>query len=95
MSEGFNIIAERWETTAPPPLGNCNWCGVATNDALYIIGRYDGNYGDEVQKFTPIHGGPIGSWEQVANYPTAMCGIAAAPPWIRRTSPGWPIWSSI
>ncbi len=75
----FNLTTEQWEQSTPPPLGNDNWCGVTTNDAIYLIGRYDSlGYGAETQKFVPTGGGPLGDWSQVASYPAARCGIAAA-----------------
>jgi len=77
LANAYNCNTYRWEPSTPPPLGNCNWCGAVTNDAIYIIGRYDGSYYNEVQKFTPINGGPTGTWEQVAPYPLELCGIAA------------------
>jgi len=78
FANAYNITTDTWEPSTPPPLGNCNWCGVATDDAFYIVGRYDGAYHEEVQKFVPTGGGPTGTWSQVADYPLAMCGIAAA-----------------
>ena len=77
-ANAYNITTGLWEPSTPPPLGNCNWCGVPTNNALYLVGRYYGSYGNEVQKFVPTGGGPTGTWSQVAPYPLAMCGIGAA-----------------
>jgi len=77
-AQAYNLTTQQWEASTPPPLGNCNWCGVETNDALYLVGRFDGLYHNEIQKFTPTGGGPTGTWTQVANYPLALCGIAAA-----------------
>jgi hypothetical protein len=77
VGQALNLTTEAWETATAPLLGNCNWCGVAANDLFYIVGRYDGSYGNEVQRFTPTGGGPTGTWEFMANYPLSMCGIAA------------------
>jgi hypothetical protein len=77
-ANAYNITTGNWEPSTSPPLGNCNWCGVPTNDALYIVGRYSGSYGSECQKFVPSGGGPTGTWSLVAPYPVAGCGIAAA-----------------
>ena len=77
--QAFNWMTEHWQLSTPPPLGNCNWCAVATSDAIYLIGMYwDYNFGTEVQKFTPIDNGPTGVWTTVADYPLAIAGIAAA-----------------
>jgi hypothetical protein len=75
----FNLTTLTWENSTPAPLGVDNWAGVATNDAVYLVGRYTGTgYGSEIQKFTPTAGGPTGTWINVANYPLAGCGMAAA-----------------
>ncbi len=78
IGQAYNLTTQLWEASTAPPLGNCNWHGVATNDAIYIVGRYLSGYYPEVQKFTPIGGGPTGTWTTVANYPQSLCGIAAA-----------------
>ena len=82
LAQAFNLTAEQWEASTPAPLGWRNWTGVATDDAVYLIcrnyGTYGNLYGNEVQKFTPTAGGPTGVWTQVANYPIETCGVAAA-----------------
>jgi len=75
-AQALNLTTERWEESTPAPLGWMCFAAVATNDAIYLICRYP--YSNEVQKFTPIGGGPTGEWREVAPYPLAECGIAAA-----------------
>ena len=77
VGQAYNITTQQWEPSTPPLLGECNWCGVTVNEDIYIVGRYDGGYGNEVQKFTPIAGGPIGTWVFVAPYPQSLCAITA------------------
>jgi len=77
-ANAYNLTTNTWVPSTPPPLGNCNWCGVPTDNALYIVGRYASGYFSEVQKFVPTAGGPTGTWTTVAPYPVAGCGIAAA-----------------
>ncbi len=75
----YNINTGHWEQSTPPALGNCNWTGVAAHNTIFLIGRYGNySYGREIQKFTPLRGGPQGTWERVADYPFAVCGVAAA-----------------
>lgn len=74
----FDLTTHTWSYSTSPPFGNYNLHGVATNDAIYLIGRYDGFYGVEFQKFTPTGGGPTGTWELMADYPFFACGPAAA-----------------
>jgi len=79
LAQAYNWSTDHWELSTPPPFGSCNWCGVATDEAIYLIGRYcDYSFGDEVQKFTPVLNEPYGSWTTVADYPLALAGIAAA-----------------
>ncbi|KPL07279.1 hypothetical protein AMJ86_04880 [bacterium SM23_57] len=77
VGQVYNIATQQWEPSTPPLLGECNWCGVTVNESIYIIGRYDGSYGNEVQKFTPTGGGPTGTWEFMAPYPQSLCAITA------------------
>ncbi len=78
-AQALNWHTEHWELSTPPPLGNCNYAGVAAAGAIYLIGRYyDYSFGSEVQIFTPDTIGPCGTWNRVADYPLAVGGIAAA-----------------
>ena len=78
LAMAFNLTTQQWSMSTSPLSGNCNWHGVATNDAIYIVGWYAGSYGNQVQRFTPTGGGPTGTWAYMANYPASLCGIAAA-----------------
>jgi hypothetical protein len=78
LGQAYHIPSGTWSTATAPLMGNCNWCGVVANDQLYIIGRYDGGYGTEVQRFTPTAGGPTGTWDLMAPYPLSYCGVGAA-----------------
>ena len=74
----FNLITEEWEESTPAMYGNYNWCAVATDEHIYIVGRYlNSAYGNEFQMFTPDGAGPVGTWELMADYPISACGIAA------------------
>ena len=78
LGQAYNWTTEHWQTIPEPPLGNCNWCGVAADEDIYLIGRYAAyTFGSEVQKYTPIGEGPEGTWSNVADYPLAASGIAA------------------
>ena len=79
IAYAFNLITEEWEESTPALYGNFNWCAVATDEHIYLVGRYfSATYGCEFQRFTPQGTGPTGSWELMADYPIAACGIAAA-----------------
>ncbi|HEX7344447.1 MAG TPA: kelch repeat-containing protein [bacterium] len=76
-AQAFNLMTEQWYESTLPPYG-WTYCGSATTDsAIYLIG-HAGPSGPEVQKFTPISGGPTGIWTQMAAYPFPAWGIAAA-----------------
>jgi hypothetical protein len=77
-SHAFNLTTHQWELSTPPLIGTCNWTGLAINGQFYIIGRYNPGYGNEIQRFTPTAGGPTGTWEYLAPYPIAACGVGAA-----------------
>ena len=77
IGQAYNITTQQWEAATPPLLGNCNWCGVAAGDNLYIVGRYDGGYHNEIQRFTPTGAGPTGTWELMAPYPQSLCAVTA------------------
>jgi hypothetical protein len=77
-AHAFNLVTEQWEPSTSPPVGTCNWPGVATDSHLYLICAYNPGYNDNVQRFTPTAGGPTGVWDQMAAYPMALCGVAAA-----------------
>ena len=77
IAQAYNLNTDTWESSTPPILGNCNWTGVATDDAIYIVGRYSGSYGPEIQKFTPTAGGPTGTWEMMAPFPQSWCAVTA------------------
>jgi len=79
QAQAFNIVSETWEESTLSPYGNCNWCGVSTNEHVYLIGRYENyvGYGYEFQRFTPSGGGPTGNWTLMADYPDSLCGAAA------------------
>ncbi|MHC4500291.1 MAG: Kelch repeat-containing protein, partial [Planctomycetota bacterium] len=79
-AHAFNLNTLQWEASTPPPSTGptCNWPGVTTDEALYTIGGYNPGYLNNVQKFTPTGGGPTGTWTQMAPFPRAACGIAAA-----------------
>ncbi len=76
----FNLSTEQWEQSTPPPLFYHNWCGVATNDAIYTFCGSDSTLGrhNEVLRFTPTGGGPTGTWSLMAPYPVILTGVAAA-----------------
>jgi hypothetical protein len=75
-SQAFNLTTEQWELSTPPLLGNDNWPAVATDNAIYLIGRSGFiEMGDEVQRFTPTGGGPTGTWAYMAHYPHQAYGI--------------------
>jgi N-acetylneuraminic acid mutarotase len=74
----YNLITETWEESTYPPIGSSDWNAVATDDAIYLVGRFSGQSGDEFQRFTPEEGGPEGRWTQLADYPLEACAIAAA-----------------
>lgn len=77
-AQAVNWRTEHWEMSTPPPLGNCNYSGVTTSANIYLIGRYcDYRISGETQKFTPNVHGSRGTWSMAANYPLAVCGIAA------------------
>ena len=76
--QALNLTTDAWEASTPAPLGYDNWAGLATGSDFYLIGRYDGNLGADVQRFTPTGGGPTGAWAAMAPYPTVICGEAAA-----------------
>jgi len=77
--QAFNLTTELWEESTAPPLGGSAYGSAATNDAIYLIGWYSpGGFGGEMQKFTPIGGGPNGTWTQMAPYPIRNYGMAAA-----------------
>jgi hypothetical protein len=75
VGRALNLTTEAWEATTAPTYGNCNWCGVTTDQHIYIVGRYDGGYGNEFQRFTPTAGGPTGTWDLMAPYPQTACGV--------------------
>lgn len=78
IAQAYNWSTEHWQTVSEAPLGNCNWCGVSTGSDIYLIGRYAAyTFGNEVQKFTQVAGGPDGTWSTVADYPLTAAGIAA------------------
>ena len=78
-AQAYNLNTAQWEQSTPPPQGYLGFAGVATNNAIYLICRYDNSApGGEVQKFEPIAGGPTGTWTQMAPYPTATFQVAAA-----------------
>ena len=77
LARALNLTTELWEIPTLPLYGNCNWCGVTTDQHFYIVGRYSGAYGSEFQRFTPTAGGPTGTWALMASYPHAVCGAAA------------------
>ena len=77
VGQAYNITTRQWEASTPPLLGNCNWCGVVAEGYLYIGGRYDGSYHNEIQRFTPTGAGPTGTWELMAPYPQALCAVTA------------------
>ncbi|MFH1734977.1 MAG: kelch repeat-containing protein [bacterium] len=75
----YNIVAERWEESTYPLQSGNNWCGVATDSALYIVGHNSGlSYYDTFQRFTPSNGGPEGEWTILPHYPLSLCGAAVA-----------------
>ncbi len=76
-AQAFNIITETWEESTPMPVCYDNWQGTVAEGSLYLVGGY-APYINNVQKFTPIGGGPAGIWEQKAPYPREGCGIATA-----------------
>ena len=76
--QALNLTTDTWAASTPAPFGYDNWAGVSTGANLYLIGRYDGNIGAEVQRFTPTGAGPTGTWTAMAPYPTVICGEAAA-----------------
>ncbi|RJP76723.1 MAG: T9SS C-terminal target domain-containing protein [Candidatus Zixiibacteriota bacterium] len=79
IAQSLNWTTGHWQLSTEPPLGNCNWAGVSTGEAVYLIGRFcDYLIGPEVQKFVPAQGGPAGTWTRVADYPRALAGVAAA-----------------
>lgn len=79
FAQAYNMVTNTWVASTPAPLGYDNWCGVAVppENALFVIGRYSGSYGNETQKFTP-DGSGTGTWAQMAPKPVASCGTAAA-----------------
>ncbi|MFH1735302.1 MAG: T9SS type A sorting domain-containing protein [bacterium] len=79
VAQVFNWETEHWQLSTEPPLGNCNWAGVSTGAAIYLIGGYaDYTIRKEVQRFIPFEHEAVGSWDSVADYPFAAAGIAAA-----------------
>jgi N-acetylneuraminic acid mutarotase len=78
-AQAYNWSTDHWQNSTTPLLGDCNWAGVVTGEAVYLIGRYcDYSFGNEVQKFVPLSGGPTGYWTTVTAYPLQAAGIAAA-----------------
>lgn len=80
-AQAMNLTTQTWANSTTPPYSQDNYAGVATDDAIYLIGRwvpFTQQYGNQVQKFTPSGTGPTGSWTQMAPYPISACGIAAA-----------------
>ncbi|TKJ41571.1 hypothetical protein CEE37_03120 [candidate division LCP-89 bacterium B3_LCP] len=76
-AHAFNLTTNTWAASTPPPAGaTCNWPGITTDDALYIIGGYNPSYYNTFLRFTPTGGGPTGTWSQLAVYPQTACGIA-------------------
>lgn len=63
----FNIVTEQWEASTIPFVTGYNWNGVVANGELYVFPKSFG--GGEVQKFTPLGGGPTGTWSLAAIYP--------------------------
>jgi hypothetical protein len=79
LAQAYNVTTGTWSASTLPTFARDNWDGVATTNAIYLVGRFDnGVYGTEVQKFVPTGSGPTGTWSQVAPYPVAGCGMAAA-----------------
>jgi hypothetical protein len=75
----FNLTTEQWEESTIAPFGVDSYGSATTDEAIYLIGWYDGiGLGSNVQKFTPIPGGPTGVWTQMTPYPVATCDPAAA-----------------
>jgi hypothetical protein len=80
-AQAFNLTTEQWEESTLPPVGTGNYAGVATNDAIYLIGgttTFPPQYHGDVQKFTPTGGGPTGTWTAMADYPYDAYGMAVA-----------------
>ncbi|HEX7342985.1 MAG TPA: kelch repeat-containing protein [bacterium] len=79
-AQAFNLTTERWEESTPPPMGLYRFVGVATDNAIYLIGGSD--YSslpiNQLQKFVPMGGGSTGTWTQMAPYPFSAWGMAAA-----------------
>ena len=78
QGEAYNWDTEHWQLSTPPLFGCCNYCGISTGEAIYLIGWYaDYQIGGEVQKFTPTVP-PSGEWTEVSSYPIDACGIGGA-----------------
>lgn len=77
-AQAYNLTTHQWEASTPPPRGFLGFSSVATDDAIYLICRFDTSAGSEVQKFEPIAGGPTGTWTQMAPYPATTFQVAAA-----------------
>ncbi len=72
----FHIPTEQWFNAPEPPQAGENWNAVVAAGELYLMppGRGQG----QIQKFTPVGGGPSGTWTQFAVYPQPTWAFAAA-----------------
>ncbi|MCX6641629.1 MAG: hypothetical protein NTW14_14285 [bacterium] len=76
FAQAFDITTGAWMASTPPTYTGENWVGVAANGSIYVFPTPF--YSTHVQKFTPIAGGPTGTWTDVAPYPEEIGSQAVA-----------------
>jgi hypothetical protein len=78
-AQAYNLATQQWEASTLVPFGRDNWASATTDDAVYLIGGFDGaSFINRTQRFVPFGIGPEGTWTQMASYPHAVSGPTAA-----------------
>jgi hypothetical protein len=81
FATALNTTTELWAASNSALGGVFNTANAVTDNAIYLIGGYDGGTGlavNYLQRFEPTFGGPTGIWSDLAPYPLSVYGACAS-----------------